>query len=815
MHNHKSMWAVCPRLWQAAIITAVAACVLPAQGQTRRTGQYLVVTPPTYASAAPLTQFINHRTAQGFTVSVYNVPTGTSRNTIKTYIENMWSQPEGLDYILIVGDTSNTSTSTATQIPHWTGTGDKGAPTDLPYAAMPGGISWYIDIPIGRFSVSSVTELTNVVNKTIFVESGSYPNPQYIKRGAFLANSDTQGMAEPTHDYVVDQLMAPRGYTGIKIYASQGGNTQHVTNAINTGCLWVVYYGHSGSSGWWSPAFYQNNVTALTNTGLYGLACGWSCNTSNFPTTECFGETWIRAANKGSAAYISASTYIYWGSQSAWLPSTVLEKAFFDAFFLKDIWEIGPAWNSGLYKFLSSYGQWDGNFDHLPSANVDVCHNFFEEFVILGDPALLLPQPSGFMLSAEPSEQDVCSATSNQAFYTVTVEPLAGFTEAVSLTAQNLPSGTSASFSPNGQVPPFTSTMTVNGLVNAPPGDYSITVRGTSATSERSTNVGLGLANAAPAAVTLLAPSDGATGVLLMPQLAWQAGAQAQWYDVEVATDTNFTQVVFSATVETTDCVVNDPALNMYTRYYWRVRGSNPCGDGAFSTPFSFTTINMVRPSYYDLQNGQTGTYTYFDDSYDGDGDKTVPLAWLRNGLGDLTDGVIATQHWNVTSGPYVGWNTIDPEITFYFDDEVTINTVILYLDDNGGGGGVAPPQDVRLVMGGQSLTFPCTDPPGDEPFAFVIPDLNLTGTSIAVKLSDYSSSGYMMLSEVEFYSDITPCVGDLNGDGVIDISDLATLLGNYGSTTANPEDGDLDGDGDVDIADLATLLSVYGTNCP
>ena len=58
------------------------------------------------------------------------------------------------------------------------------------------------------------------------------------------------------------------------------------------------------------------------------------------------------------------------------------------------------------------------------------------------------------------------------------------------------------------------------------------------------------------------------------------------------------------------------------------------------------------------------------------------------------------------------------------------------------------------------------------------------------------------------------PCP-DLNGDGVVNLADLATLLGNYGRPNPTFEQGDLDGDGDVDLSDLASLLSVYGTTCP
>ncbi len=55
----------------------------------------------------------------------------------------------------------------------------------------------------------------------------------------------------------------------------------------------------------------------------------------------------------------------------------------------------------------------------------------------------------------------------------------------------------------------------------------------------------------------------------------------------------------------------------------------------------------------------------------------------------------------------------------------------------------------------------------------------------------------------------------DVNGDCVIDLFDLATLLGNFGTPDgAALEDGDLDGDGDVDLTDLVVILSAFGNDC-
>ena len=60
------------------------------------------------------------------------------------------------------------------------------------------------------------------------------------------------------------------------------------------------------------------------------------------------------------------------------------------------------------------------------------------------------------------------------------------------------------------------------------------------------------------------------------------------------------------------------------------------------------------------------------------------------------------------------------------------------------------------------------------------------------------------------------PCPGDLDGDGDVDLSDLATILTNFGvAGGAQPEDGDMDNDGDVDLSDLAAFLNAFGASCP
>jgi hypothetical protein len=58
-------------------------------------------------------------------------------------------------------------------------------------------------------------------------------------------------------------------------------------------------------------------------------------------------------------------------------------------------------------------------------------------------------------------------------------------------------------------------------------------------------------------------------------------------------------------------------------------------------------------------------------------------------------------------------------------------------------------------------------------------------------------------------------CRGDIDGNRIVDLSDLSTLLANYGvASGASFQTGDLNGDDAVGLGDLALLLGTFGRAC-
>ncbi|SPH17055.1 hypothetical protein DEA8626_00569 [Defluviimonas aquaemixtae] len=155
-----------------------------------------------------------------------------------------------------------------------------------------------------------------------------------------------------------------------------------------------------------------------------------------------------------------------------------------------------------------------------------------------------------------------------------------------------------------------------------------------------------------------------------------------------------------------------------------------------------------VLPTSYDMPNGNSGFFTYFDDSYNGSGNPSLSGDQLSGGLGQLTDGTIATQSWNSTAGshlPYVGWLNVDPVITFNFATNLSFNSMTFYFDDTNGVGGVSQPASV--TVNGVNQIVPTN--PGSTPFSFTF-DLN-GATTNTLTASITRQTQWVFLSEVTF----------------------------------------------------------------
>jgi len=165
------------------------------------------------------------------------------------------------------------------------------------------------------------------------------------------------------------------------------------------------------------------------------------------------------------------------------------------------------------------------------------------------------------------------------------------------------------------------------------------------------------------------------------------------------------------------------------------------------------------------MYNGGSGWRQYHDLEYSPFSGTKTDYAVLSGGTGDLTDGIIPANSWNVDDQayrPYVGWqfsststypsrDSNEVSIEFFFDHKVTIDSLKISVDD--ASGGVSPPAEV--VIGMVTYTFP-PNPGGSDggPFTAEIqldpPVTVAVATGLNVTL--IQDGEWMFVSEVQFF---------------------------------------------------------------
>ena len=199
-------------------------------------------------------------------------------------------------------------------------------------------------------------------------------------------------------------------------------------------------------------------------------------------------------------------------------------------------------------------------------------------------------QPNFSVVADSPSRLQICLATASAVpTYDFRAGVLDGLNAAVSFSVTGLPGSVTPSFNPATISPtPGTTRLTLNGALALASGEYTGTVTGTSGAQTRMVPISLGVSAALPAAPTLSAPANGATGVKVRPTLSWAAVPGALSYLVQVSTDAGFSAITASASVTTTSWAVS-VSLTPGTAYFWRVTPNNYCGVGTTSAVRSFT----------------------------------------------------------------------------------------------------------------------------------------------------------------------------------------------------------------------------------
>ncbi|HER44256.1 MAG TPA: T9SS type A sorting domain-containing protein [Candidatus Eisenbacteria bacterium] len=263
----------------------------------------LIIAEDRYVAA--IDPLVNHKRQRGYKVNVVAVSTiGTTADAIKSFIQNEYIN-SGISYCLLVGE------EYGGYIPYCDITGGQG---DYPYSLLSGTDS-YPEIGVGRFPASSETEVGTMVAKTIAYESNP-PDGDWLSKSLLIAG--TEEFALTDCEIIRDASLTESGlyYAEYPLdfetaYCDEGATTQDVIDHIHAGMWAVTYIGHGEESGWAfdypNYGFGMSHIDQCENGEMTPLVFAIACLTAR-PSNKLpfFGSYFVRH-EEGAVAYFGAT----------------------------------------------------------------------------------------------------------------------------------------------------------------------------------------------------------------------------------------------------------------------------------------------------------------------------------------------------------------------------------------------------------------------------------------------------------------------------------------------------------------------------
>ncbi|SCY24641.1 reprolysin-like metallopeptidase [Flavobacterium caeni] len=184
----------------------------------------------------------------------------------------------------------------------------------------------------------------------------------------------------------------------------------------------------------------------------------------------------------------------------------------------------------------------------------------------------------------------------NVASFDFNYAPLAGFSGTTSFSVSGNPAGTTAVFSPTSATAGASVNLSVENTSGIAPGFYPLTVTATSGAVTKTVNFYMEIMDGGFSTVTATNPLHEAFAVPASVSLQWPADTAATAYDLEVATDVDFTNILVDTTVTTNSYALS--GLSENANYFWRVLPKNEGCSGTLSEIFRFTTGSQQCAPY-------------------------------------------------------------------------------------------------------------------------------------------------------------------------------------------------------------------------